>query len=157
MKTYEWTPGARFNVSPQVAGEVIESLRDKHGKVEPEMIVKAATMRSSPLHQAFPWDDATAAHKHRLSVASDMSRSYRLVIEEPDGAKRLLRPHFHIKNAPDGPGYYSTDKIQKSPDLRKLALEESYRLLLGILNRYAELKELKGVRKEVELLKTMIG
>ena len=50
--------------------EALIALAELHqGRITPEMVVDAARDPNSPLHSAFTWDDAQAAHEHRLAQA----------------------------------------------------------------------------------------
>ena len=59
--------------SPQ--RQALLALAELHqGRVTPEIVVEAARDPASPLHSAFTWDDAQAAHEHRLAQARVLLR-----------------------------------------------------------------------------------
>lgn len=47
---------------------------DNDGVLRPADVVEAATPTTSPLHKYFDWDDAHAAHQHRLDQARRLMR-----------------------------------------------------------------------------------
>ncbi len=48
------------------------------GSLTPAAVVADATPEGSPLHHHFEWDDATAAHAHRLTQAAALIRSIKV-------------------------------------------------------------------------------
>lgn len=79
---YKWGAfGTIPNLSAQVAGEELERIRAKRGKIIAADVLAEAKKTSSPLHCAFEWDDKKAAHHYRLSQATDLIRT--IVVIDP--------------------------------------------------------------------------
>ena len=57
-------------VSAQTAGEELERLYRKHGKLDPADVVEESRDASAPLHGCFEWNDAIAAEKYRVHHAA---------------------------------------------------------------------------------------
>lgn len=77
---YMWRPGARLRGDPQVVGELLDELTERHGgQLRPGQVLKAATAKGSPLHDYFEWNDKRAANKYRLSQAGDLIRALCIV------------------------------------------------------------------------------
>lgn len=72
--TYKWRHGARISLAPEIAGPEIERLAAS-GATSAEEVLASAKKKSSPLHPAFRWDDAEAAHNDRLQTARQLLRS----------------------------------------------------------------------------------
>lgn len=53
----------------------IDALADSQGTVTPDSVVAAAKNPNSVLHDHFEWNDARAAHQHRLEIARYLIRS----------------------------------------------------------------------------------
>ncbi len=58
----------------EILSAAIQATRDRKGNVSPEGVVKAARNPTNPLYMCFEWDDAVAAHEHRLAVARSLIR-----------------------------------------------------------------------------------
>lgn len=61
--------------------EQLEAIRasSESGVLEAEDVVESARSADSPLHRFFEWDDAKAAHQHRLSQARRLIRMVTVV------------------------------------------------------------------------------
>ena len=51
-------------------------IRKKHGRLTRDLVVREAKSPKNVLHKEFDWDDATAAHKHRLERAGEIITIY---------------------------------------------------------------------------------
>jgi hypothetical protein len=60
--------------------EALTRLLDVHGVLHPEAVVQAAREPGSPLHKHFTWDDAAAAHAHRLDQARTLIRTVKIEV-----------------------------------------------------------------------------
>jgi hypothetical protein len=90
--TYKWREGAHIPVPAEVAGPELARL-SKSGATTAKDVVEEAKDKRSPLHEAFDWNDKTAAHEHRLATARLMLRSIRIIVEienKPPEERRLL-------------------------------------------------------------------
>lgn len=54
--------------------QAVKDTADENGNITPDGVVAAARDPDSPLHREFDWDDASAAHQHRLAVARALIR-----------------------------------------------------------------------------------
>jgi hypothetical protein len=65
--------------SSEQKGQILDAIAKANGgKLTPELVVLAARNPEHPLHGEFDWDDASAAHQHRLSTARAIIRSVRI-------------------------------------------------------------------------------
>ncbi len=76
-------------------------------KLEPELMVVEATNPDHPAHGHFEWDDAVAAHSHRIEQARTLVRRYRIVREDNDGGEISYRRYTHL---PSQGRYVSTER-----------------------------------------------
>ena len=84
-------------VSAQTAGEELERLYRKHGKLDPADVVEESRDAFAPLHGCFEWNDAIAAEKYRVHQAGDIIRA--LVISEDKGEEpRDTRAFVHVRS-----------------------------------------------------------
>lgn len=111
-----WAPGSRFGkkCEASVAAKVIESLqrRDPNGATNAEAVVAEARRRASPLHPLFDWDDATAAHEHRLSTARKVLASI-IVVRAEIGPVRSQA----LVSIQGVRSYVPMDRAMATPDL----------------------------------------
>ena len=116
---YKYRTG--FSVPGVPASEVAEELDriSELGPLTPQAVVESARDEQALLHPAFEWDDATAAHEHRLGQARTLLRGVCIV----QGDSEPIPMHFHIRTE-EGPRYERFNKIANNPDLYALALEE---------------------------------
>jgi len=63
--------------------QALQVLHEIHGHLTPDLVLDAATKKTSPLHSMFLWDDTAAANEHRKWQARKLIRSVK--IERPDG------------------------------------------------------------------------
>jgi hypothetical protein len=70
------------------------------GRITPEDVVQDAADPESPLHPYFDWDDAQAAHKHRLEQA----RTILKVKVQYNVNNVLIRVPMHVRDVDQGRG-----------------------------------------------------
>lgn len=137
---YSFRPGSRVKgVKPAAVAAELDRIRQSEGKVTPAAVVEAAESPSSPLHGAFDWDDATAAHEHRLLQARAMIRA--VVVTYPDETPRTV--YVHVREESGG-GYQPMTVVARDPDLFALAIEELTDKLGSAQRAVDELRELAG-------------
>lgn len=106
MNTYQYAHGFRSNIPAQVAGEELDTLREKYdGVLTTGTIVAEARSEASPLHPAFTWDDAEAAQHYRETQANYLVRSIVIVYKNGD-EDRTVRAYTSliIKGTEDDKG-----------------------------------------------------
>ena len=99
--------------------ELIETLQaladDNDGVLRPADVVVAATPPSSPLHKYFTWDDAKAAHEHRLDQARRLMRVTVLVREGPETIHLPIFTSLSTERVPGGESYRRTSDVKADP------------------------------------------
>jgi len=148
---YRWGEGrSRFKVKAQVAGERIELLRTKNGgSITPATVVKDAKSKSSPLHNAFEWNNAKAADAHRLFQARNLIASIEVVYEEAESVGPVRA--FVSVRAESGENfdYQSTREAMTVPEMREMVLSRALREAHEWMRRYKDYKELAKIFKAI--------
>lgn len=130
---------AAGRADPQAIGEAIAKVAAKSGgRPDPEKVVEAAKSRNSALHPHFEWDDAKAAHSHRLDQARNLIR----IIKTVDEDTGEVEPAYLSINNEDGRDYYPIDQVKRNADLQIALMKQAARDLTAWQNRYKMLKDL---------------
>lgn len=149
---YVATEGGRFKKARVVAyGKDLDSIEKKcGGGYTREDVVKYAKNKKAAIHECFPWDDSTAAHLHRLTVAGELIRFVRVYItyKEPNTARQkkrtvAVRKWRSIRDSDGEQVFRSIETIKQTPDY----LEQVIERLTCELERIAdELKVYEALR-----------
>jgi hypothetical protein len=80
-------------------------------KLDAEIIVSLAEDPASPLHPLLEWDDAEAAHQHRLQQARQLIARFKIIrIDHATGEEITVRRFTHV----DSKGkWYDTDRAMR--------------------------------------------
>lgn len=138
---YRWKPEARLSIDAQAAGEEMERIRVHHnGRLESKMLVDAGRSKDSPLHNAFEWNDKTAAHGYRIEQAKHLIRNIVVTVDKPSGGTTAIRAFVSVVREEDR-SYTSTAHALSDADLRQQVVHQAWRELEAWHHRYAELAE----------------
>lgn len=147
-RKYNWAPGrgAMFrNVAVEVVGKEIERLEAKYShQLEPHHIVEEARKSTSPLHNAFNWDESQAAEQYWLITARNLLKSVQVTIITPDREERVVPVFVSTLKKKDAKRrqYTSTEYAMGDPELRGEVLKLALREFASLRRKYAELSEL---------------
>lgn len=153
-KQYVWKEGVRYSVDAQAVGELLETLEYKHGALTPDLVVREARKKTSPLHSCFEWDDSIAAEKYRKHEARNLTRSVLVVTQQVSEPVRA----FHnvpitFKTLDDkAQGYVSLDVAINNDDYRNHLVQQAIRDLNAWKKKYSELKELHSIFSQADRL-----
>jgi hypothetical protein len=118
--TFTFRTGTRVKgVDPEAAGKELAKI-GKRTALTPAAVVEAAEPESSPIHNAFEWDDEKAAHEHRLQQARGLIRAV-CVVYEPNEEPRPVYVHVTTEESAT---YEPLRAVVQRPDLYKIALGE---------------------------------
>lgn len=143
---YDLRDNAPIDGDAEKIGAALEEIEDQHGRLEPEVVVAAASDESSPLHDYFTWEDHKAAQKQRKREARKLIRSVVVKTvdnEEPEGPTRAF---VNVQDT-DGRGYESTTVAMRSESKRDQVLRRfrekihALRTQFGHLEEFAELMQ----------------
>jgi hypothetical protein len=150
---YRLKAGARLPVPAQAVGEELEAIRERNGGfIRAEQVLESANSDASPIHPCFQWDDAKAAHAHRLETAAYMLRSVVAVIEKgPDQPGVEVRAFVLVER--DGHSdseFTSVGVAMGNTDFRNQVLHRAKNELELWRRRYKDLKELSDVFSAID-------
>ncbi len=110
-----------------------------------EELLKAATPKSSPIHEFFDWDDTRAAHKFRIEQA----RHYILELRVEFNEVYTKAYHNVYVEELDQRRYTPTKDVAKRSDLMDQVIEVALRNLTYWRDRYGEYKQFRDVTRAI--------
>lgn len=128
------------------------AIREKHGRLDPHLVIEEARDEAHPLHSRFEWNDSVAGEAWRRSQAHDLIRSVRLVYREAteQEAARSVRA-FHAVRREDGHAYEPAEEVIEDPFTRRLVLADMEREWKALRRRYDAFAEFADmVRRDIE-------
>jgi len=139
---FAWTMGSRIpaRFSPRVFGPLlVKYLKLYKQKLAAEKLLLEATPPDSRLHELFNWDDASAAHQHRLDLARHLLRSLDYQFETPGGELRGRATTIIERDQNPGKFYYSMlkpkDVLKEAEDSCMRSVEKVVAQLEHLLKR----------------------
>lgn len=147
MKEYAWRKHGVAGCSAQTMGEMIESIEKKDGSVTKKSLLDASRPEESPTHNAFDWDDSSAAEKYRLSQAGFFINNICVKVVSDD--TKPVEKHVAFVNVVEGKHntaqYKSvrtaySNKVEKANVLKNALME-----LKAFQDKYNRLEELTEV------------
>lgn len=136
---YTWKlKGLTKGVNPTIAGNELQRLQNLHGTVTPELIVKEAEKKKSPLHCIFEWDDLKAGYNYRLQQARTLLNNIEITIISDGESKKI--PAYEVVTIKEG--YKSIETF--TPDdfeIVKNRIIKELNLLKNKLKTYKELEK----------------
>lgn len=146
IQEYQFRNGTRYSVDAQVVGEHLEEITNKHGGLNPHLVVREAERKNSPLHDCFTWDDTSAAEKYRLQEARMLIGSVMVVtqqIDEPIRAFHSVKVNTNSsEDDAETRAYVSLDVALSDEEYRRQLLQQAARDLNTWRKKYGELQEL---------------
>lgn len=90
--------------------KAVSELYETAGKVTPSALIASAKPKSSPIHDAFEWDNRKAGHEYRLMQARTWLRKVEIVVEERT-EKMVHVPLMRNDAAESGEGHYKPASV----------------------------------------------
>lgn len=139
MTQYQWRHGTRIAADAQKVGAELDALQKKAGStgLTPGAIVRKAQSPASALHKCFEWDDAKAAHEHRLHQARTVLRAIVVVNSE------IERPMFVHTVVGDDPRYVASEVAVQHPEMWEFVLGQARKALQSAEERITVLRTLE--------------
>lgn len=118
----------------------LQSVRDQHGALTPELVVDTARDPHHPLHSRFEWDDRIAGEKHRIEQAGQLLRVVKL---PPDPSRPTdLRAFVAVKGKDTHRAdYIPTGEAMQDGLLRQIVLRDMEREWRSMQRRYDHMAE----------------
>lgn len=150
---YEWTDGSRASsgIAAQAAGEILETISKANGGViQPPDVVNAAKPKSSPIHNAFEWNDSIAAEQFRLQQARALINSISVVVKIGNADTVPTRAFVNMRHTEQGQGYVTIKDGLTKPEYRDQVLAEALTEIKSWQARYKQLSELSRIFEAIE-------
>lgn len=112
-------PSCTGGLSPQVIGEALADIEDRHGIIDPNTVVDESRPEDAPLHPAFEWRDDVAAEKWRVEQARRVVRCVEVVIDKRHNSTQTTQIAY--VNIPSQKGYLSHGRVARSVELYREA------------------------------------
>lgn len=144
-----------YSVPAQTVGKCFEKIEKKYGKVTNDLVLDDAKREDSPLHPLFEWDDTVAAHKYRLSQATQLILNLH-VETEVDTTVREVRAYFNTSENDRKGTFINVNSAFENPDTRELVLKRALRELEIFRQKYESLKELAEIFAKIDELKKVV-
>lgn len=130
--------------------DILQQMERDHGYVTAERVVQAARVADHVWHHRFVWDDAVAAHQHRLDQARTLIRSVRYEVRHEN---RVLSTVAYIRD-PDAAGdeqaYVSVARLATDADRARSAVLAEFSRVASALKRARDLAAVLGVVDRIE-------
>lgn len=155
MRSFKYKSHRSFPISAQEAGEALEDVFEgAGGSAKPRDIVEAARPEGSRLHSCFEWDDAVAAEAHREDQARYLVRSVVTVASEDVEGPQVIRAFVSIKDTEtDERSYVTTSDAMEDEEIRNAVLEEVFRQLEALQEKFKDYSELAQIFESVDRAK----
>ena len=129
----------------------INSIKDLHGKVTPQLIVDEAKNKINLLHNCFEWNNSEAAKKYRLMQATNMILSQKFVIEIKEKRKGNGGDHYVRRLLPEYENRSFKDRVEvlSQTETRKIIVERKIGALKSWCNSIIDIKELQPIREKI--------
>ncbi len=140
----------------QKYGECLDMLQDKHGVIEPRMVLTEAKKKSSPLHDYFEWDNTRAANKYRLHQARALVNHIEITIVYDDGKEGTVRRFHNISVVEQGEKrqcYVNIKTVADNEDYIEQIVERAFREANAWRERYKHYEKLTPICRAIETFK----
>jgi len=131
-------------------GPVLRKIEQESGRrLKPAEVVELAKNPRSPLHRFFDWNDASAAHKHRVWRARQLINHVRVVVVDENGRRRPERLFFNVRLEDDEKSqrvYVAVDRIMEDSGLRSQVVHQALQEFRALGEKYRRYKELDDIR-----------
>ena len=155
---YRWKEGTRVkNLKATVAAKRINQIRSKLRRdVRPQDILSDAADPKSPLHDAFDWDDSSAAHKWRLHQAGSIIVGIEVVEKDGDGndAYSPVRAFVRVHRENEKPGYMPIAEAMRDNVTRHQVLRIAKMEAKAWASRYRKYEEFSRVVEVIDTVTT---
>lgn len=150
---FQWNVSGLFPVDAQTAGEELDRIYKKNGKLDPSDIVEESKNKTAPLHDCFEWDDKVAAEKYRIKQAGDLVRCIVTVMNNENGKEPVkVRAFVHVES-----NYTPIEVVSSKPEMMDLLLKAAISELNSFQKKYSNLQELSRVFGEIQRLNEYIA
>lgn len=147
---YEWKPGYKHKVKPEVAGAVFEELERKEG-LTAKNLVDASRPEDAPLHREFEWDDDIAAEKWREQQARVLIAHLTIRVADAEDAPPV-RAYVSLSDAT--PNYDSMQVILKDAEKTDALFDKAMKELKAFEFKYKDIERFVSLFAEIHRLES---
>lgn len=123
-------------------------LAHNNGHLTADAVVEAASDPSSPLHNAFIWDDEVAGHQYRLHQARMLIGRYKITLVETPDIVVSVRAFTSMPTDDGNRGWQPTEEIFATTEGRRIALEQAAREVNNLRKKYQNLVDFDAVLRQ---------
>jgi len=155
--TFKTSNGAGFsNEEAATYGVEIERLiQEKGGQITPPEIVESASVKDSPLHDYFEWEDADAAIRWRIFQARNLMNHLKIEVRKNGDVSEHKAFYSVITGEREGnvvKAYVTIGRVINEEDIRVQVIEQALREMIGWKQRYKDYQELAEIFKAVRIV-----
>lgn len=139
-------------------GPRLAALQDAEGVIDPASVVEDARRASSPLHDAFEWDNDRAAEKYRLHQARRLLASIEVTIEEDSEANepQTVRAFYHVETPEHPRSYVALETVRANKSYRDQVVEDALRRLRLWRDRFEQYSDFRPVTRAIAVVENRI-
>lgn len=143
-------PATPLRPTQQVIADRLAAIADRNaGRLTPDDVIEDAKDPKSPLHGYFEWNDAKAAHAHRLEQARALIRSVKVIIETETTFIRAVGYVVDPTRRGDEQGYVRLESIVSEAALARKTLMTEAERVLGVLRRAEAIAAVLGLEEQL--------
>ncbi len=150
MEQYKFINPSLWNgVTVDDAVAELERIRQKHGTLEPGILVDESADKNAPLHKCFQWDDTKAAIAYRKEQARKLIGNITCVVVTEE-VKTTVRAYVNVETSESFNRTYVpiADAIVDDVSYKDL-LRQAKRDMDAFIGKYAQIEELGGVKRSM--------
>lgn len=157
MAAFHYKSGRSIaDISAEDVGAELTRIHDKHGELQPSLVVRESRPKSACLHKVFEWNDQTAAEEYRIQQARQIINIVTVVHEDMPASKPLQAfINVTVVNDEDEKKerrYVPMRTVVENPGLLAQHLEHLKRRLKTMRVEHAAFEELRPVWEAIDSL-----
>lgn len=126
----------------------LQTIEKEHGILTPNLVVKKAEDKMSPLHSHFQWDDAAAAEGYRIWQARQLIKSVKVEIK---GKK--IQAFYNVKVSEEGHrSYVSSIDVLSRDDYKSQVISNALGRIRHWQKQYQDVEELAEIVNEEKVV-----
>jgi len=149
-----------------IYGKALQAIAERNGgNLTAEEVVHSAKLKTNALHDAFDWNDKTAAHEHRKNQARRLMRV--IVVREQINGEVIDMPAFtsvkidvqdaDTKEPKQVRVYMPEGVIRNDEYLHQQTISDALRRIKFWRDRYGTLKELRPIMEAIDQVEIALG
>ena len=128
---------------------ILQELEQQYGHVTPEHVIDTARATDHAWHHRFTWDDAVAAHRHRVDQARTLIRSVRYEVRIENKVLSSIAYIHDPDAAADEQRYVSVARVATDVDRARAALIAEFARVAAMLRRARDLAGVLGLSDRI--------